>query len=186
MLYYTVKFKFTKGVLFMDAINKLGDMVLNECDMTGIYDLSECLTSVFRSIFDLYSTVACNGRHRLFTIRYDFCRLSVLIINVNKSKCRFEIEYNDNMSATKLEKITLDDSNCGLDIIRKNILGCLRSFGIENSVANSLAYMIKNPPRLKANEIYTENYDNLYKSKVASDLLDGVCQADDYFISYKK
>ena len=53
MLYYTVKFKFTKGVLFMDAINKLGDMVLNECDMTGIYDLSECLTSVFRSIFDL-------------------------------------------------------------------------------------------------------------------------------------
>ena len=40
MLYYTVKFKFNKGVLFMDAINKLGDMVLNECDMTGIYDLS--------------------------------------------------------------------------------------------------------------------------------------------------
>lgn len=42
-----------------------------------------------------------------------------------------------------LKKITLDDSNCGLDIIRKNILGCLHSFGIENSVANSLAYMIK-------------------------------------------
>lgn len=179
----------------MDAISKLGAIVLDECDMSGVYKLSDCLTSICSSIFNLYRTIAHYRRYCLFTIHYEFCVFSVTIINVDPSRCRFNIEYNDSMSATRLESVTLDDSNCDFDVIHGLMLGCLRSLDIENKIASGLAHVIKNPPRLGENEVYTENYDKIYKNKVARDLADGLCQTvgyslcskdDDNWIIYKE
>ena len=154
--------------------------------VTRLVLMSECLTRVCKSIFDLYNIIASSRRYCLFTMRYEFCRLSVSIINVNPNRCCFEFQYSDNMSAPKLESITIDASNCDFEIIHGLILGCLRSFDIEDKIAGGIAHMIRNPVKLRDGAVYTENYENDYKRKVAMDLLSGNCQSVGYSLSFKR